>query len=89
MNTATIAVLGRAPGAVHSSREPFIVTNNGKVQNLIVNVSGIYINEVVDSTRSMQACASLSFVRFCAQAGVRQSAVEDIDADVAAVRAAR
>lgn len=60
MNTAAIADLGRAPNAVLSSRGAAIVTNNGKAQNLIANVSGMDIDEVVDLARSMQARALLS-----------------------------
>ena len=73
-----------------SSREPAIATNNGKAQNLIVNVSGMDIDEVVDLTRSMQARASLSFLRGSARRQrLGELSIEDIDAEVAAVRAAR
>ena len=90
MNIVTIAALGRAPGAVLSSREPAIATNNGKAQNLIVNVSGMDIDEVVDLARSMQARASLSSLRGSARRQrLRELSIEDIDAEVAAVRAAR
>lgn len=90
MNIVTIADLGRAPSAVLSSREPAIVTNNGKAQNLIVNVSGMDIDEVVDLVRSMQARASLSSLHGSARGqGLGELSIEDIDAEVAAVRAAR
>ena len=90
MNTATVAEPGRAPSAVLSSREPSIVTNNGKAQNLIVNVSGMGIDEVVDLARSMQARASLSSLRSSARRqGLGELSTEDIDAEVAIVRAAR
>lgn len=73
-----------------SSREPAIATNNGKAQNLIVNVSGMGIDEVVDLARSMQARASLSSLRSSARRqGLGELSTEDIDAEVAVVRAAR
>lgn len=90
MNTATVAELGRALSAVLSSREPAIVTNNGRAQNLIVNVSGMDIDEVADLARSMQARASLSSLRGSARRQrLGELSIEDIDAEVAAVRAAR
>ena len=73
-----------------SSREPAIATNNGKAQNLIVNVSGMDIDEVVDLARSMQARASLSSLRGSARRQrLGELSIEDIDAEVATVRAAR
>ena len=73
-----------------SSREPAIATNNGKAQNLIVNVSGMGIDEVVDLARSMQARASLSSLHGSARRqGLGELSTEDIDAEVAVVRAAR
>lgn len=90
MIIVTIADLGRAPSAVLSSREPAIVTNNGKAQNLIVNVSGMDIDEVVDLARSMQARASLSSLRGSARRQrLGELSIEDIDAEVAAVKAVR
>lgn len=90
MNTATVAELGRALSAVLSSREPAIVTNNGRAQNLIVNVSGMDIDEVIDLVRSIQARASLSSLRGSARRQrLGELSIEDIDAEVAAVRAAR
>ncbi len=90
MNTATVAELGRALSAVLSSRGPAIVTNNGRAQNLIANVSGMGIDEVVDLARSMQARTSLSSLRGSARGqGLGELSIEDIDAEVAAVRAAR
>lgn len=90
MNIVTIADLGRAPSAVLSSREPAIVANNGRAQNFIANVSGMDIDEVVDLARSMQARASLSSLRGSARRrGLGELSTEDIDAEVAAVRAAR
>lgn len=71
-------------------QEPAIVTNNGRAQNLIVNVSGMDIDEVVDLARSMQARASLSSLRGSARRQrLGELSIEDIDAEVAAVRAAR
>lgn len=73
-----------------SSREPAVATNNGKAQNLIVNVSGMDIDEVVDLARSMQARASLSSLRGSARRQrLGELSIEDIDAEVAAVRAVR
>lgn len=90
MNTATVAELGRALSAVLSSRGPAIVTNNGRAQNLIANVSGMGIDEVVDLARSMQARTSLSSLHGSARGqGLGELSIEDIDAEVAAVRAAR
>lgn len=90
MNTATAAELGRALSAVLSSRGPAIVTNNGRAQNLIANVSGMGIDEVVDLARSMQARTSLSSLHGSARGqGLGELSIEDIDAEVAAVRAAR
>ncbi|WP_276868494.1 hypothetical protein [Enorma massiliensis] len=90
MNTATVAELGRALSAVLSSRGPAIATNNGRAQNLIANVSGMGIDEVVDLARSMQARTSLSSLHGSARGqGLGELSIEDIDAEVAAVRAAR
>lgn len=71
-------------------QEPAIVANNGRAQNLIVNVSGMGIDEVVDLARSMLARASLSSLRSSARRqGLGELSTEDIDAEVAVVRAAR
>lgn len=90
MNTATIAEIGRSPSAVLSNREPSIITNNGRAQNVVINVAGMDIDEVVDLARSMQAKAALSSLRRSArQNGTDQLSPEDVDAEIAAVRAAR
>lgn len=53
-------------------------------------ISGMDIDEVVDLARSMQARASLSSLHGSARGqGLGELSIEDIDAEVAAVRAAR
>lgn len=90
MNTATVAEIGRSPSTVLSSREPSIVTNNGRAQNIIVNVTGLDIDEVVDLARSMQAKASLAALRRAARRnGASGLSPEDIDAEIAEARSAR
>lgn len=65
-----------------------IVTNNGKPQNLILNVSGVDIDEVVDMARSIQARAALSSLRRAAR-GLEDVSPDDIDAEIAQIRSAR
>lgn len=87
METVTVAELGRRPGATLSSAKPSIVTNNGKPQNLIVNVDGMEIDEVVDMARAMQARAALSAMRrISAERGTDGMTMDEVDAEVDAVR---
>ena len=88
MNTVTIAEIGRTPGAVLASRTPSIVTNNGKPQNLILNVSDLDIDEVVDMARGIQARAALSSLRRAARR-LEDISPDDIDSEIAQVRSAR
>lgn len=90
MNIATVAEVGRTPGAILSRQEPSIITNNGHAQNVIVNVSGLDIDEVVDLTRSIQAKAALRALRRSAQErGLDALSLEDVDAEIADARGAR
>lgn len=87
METITVAEIGRKPSAALSAREPSIVTNNGRPQNLIVNVEGMDIDDIVDMARSMQAKAALATMRRTARKnGILDMPMEEVDAEVAAVR---
>lgn len=90
MSTATVAEVGRTPGAILSRAEPSIITNNGRAQNVIVNVSGLDIDEVVDLARSFQAQAALMAMGDAARrAGVEGMGQNEIDREVASARASR
>ena len=90
MNSYTVAEVGRRPGAVLAETEPSIITNNGKAQNLIINVLDMEVDEVVHLAQAINGQLALSALRrsgdVAARAGITE---EDIEAEVAAVRAAR
>lgn len=87
MDTVTVAEIGRTPGAILGRSESLIVTNNGRAQNLVINVSGMDIDAVVDLARSMQARSALASLRKQARAVQDDISIEDIDDEVTAARA--
>lgn len=90
MNTVTVAEIGRTPGAILSRREPSIITNNGRAQNVIINVAGMDIDEVVDLTRSLQAKAALRALRRDSHdRRLASISPEEIDAEIESARSAR
>lgn len=90
MTEATVAEVGRKSSVILSSKDPTVVTNNGRVQNVIINVSGLGIDEAVDLARTMQAKAALSALRKRARvSGVASLSDGEIDAEIADARAHR
>lgn len=90
MQTVTVAEVGRTPGTILSRREPSIITNNGRAQNVIINVSGMDIDEVVDLTRTLQAKAALRALRREArESGSSSLTSAEIDAQIADARHGR
>lgn len=90
MNEATVAEVGRKSSVILSSRDPTVVTNNGHVQNVIINVSGLGIDEAVDLARDAQAKAALSALRKRARvSGAASLTDEEIDTEIADARAHR
>lgn len=87
MDTCTVADISRRPSAVLSTRSPVVVTNNGRAQNIVLNVSALDIDEVVDLARDCAGRAALATLRKDAVArGLDALSVEEIDAEVEAVR---
>ena len=90
MNSYTVAEVGRRPGAVLAETEPSIVTNNGKVQNLIINVLDMEVDEAVNLAQAITGQLALSALRRSGDVSARADLTEeDIEAEVAAVRATR
>lgn len=90
MNEATVAEVGRRPSAILSSKDSTVVTNNGHVQNIIINVSDLEVDEAIDLARSAQAKAALAALRRRARKnGAASLSDDEIEAEIAAVRAQR
>lgn len=87
MQMETVAEVGRRPSQILSCREPSIVTNNGKPQNVILNVSGMDIDEVVDMARLLQAKSALRSLRKNAAArGLSSIPDQEIEDEVVQAR---
>ncbi len=87
MDTCTVADISRRPSAVLSKREPVVITNNGKAQNIVFNVSALDIDEVVDLARDLNGKAALAALRKSAAArGLDALSAEEVDAEIEAVR---
>lgn len=54
MNTYTVAELTRQVSAVLSQQEPVLITSKGKPQNIIINVSGVPVDKIVDLAREIE-----------------------------------
>lgn len=89
MNSYTVAELGRRPGAILSEAEPTLITNNGRVQNLVINVSGLDVDEAVGLARGIRGQLALRRLRASAQPTEDELTLDDIEAEVAAVREVR
>lgn len=87
MDTCTVADISRRPSAVLSAREPVVVTNNGRTQNIVFNVSALDIDEIVDLARELAAKAALAALRKdAARRGLDSMSAEEVDAEIEAVR---
>ena len=87
MDTCTVADISRRPSAVLSMRNPVVITNNGRAQNIVFNVSALDIDEVVDLARDCAGRAALAALRKDAAArGLDSLSAEEIDAEIEAVR---
>ena len=88
MRSCTVAELARGASAICSDRESVVVTNNGRPQNVIINISDLDFDDAVDIAREARAASALARMRRSSVASDEISD-EEIDAEVAAVRAAR
>ena len=90
MRSCTVAELARGASAICSDRESVVVTNNGRPQNVIINISDLDFDDAVDIAREARAASALARMRRSSVAsGLDDITDEEIDAEVAAVRAAR
>ncbi|MDR0350707.1 MAG: hypothetical protein LBH64_04055 [Coriobacteriales bacterium] len=90
METYTMAELNRNLKRVCAQPEPSLITNKGKPQSLLINVADLPIDESISFAQEL-------YGRYCVQQTQRQAAqngladmsMEEIDAEIAAVRASR
>ena len=90
MRSCTVAELARGASAICSGRESVVVTNNGRPQNVIINISDLDFDDAVDIAREARAASALARMRRASVSeGLDTLSEEEIDAEVAAVRSAR
>ncbi|MDR1014312.1 MAG: hypothetical protein LBL86_04965 [Coriobacteriales bacterium] len=88
MQTYTIAELGRSPKSVCTQKEPVLITNNGKPQNLVFNVRDLPIDQSVSLAQEL-------YGRYCVRQmqndsvarGLDRLSDEEIEAEIQAARA--
>lgn len=90
MNTCTMAELGRSPKSVCGERQPVLVTSNGKPQSIIINVSGLPVDDSVSLAGELHGRLCVSRMRELArQTGAEAMSDEEIQAEIDAVRGGR
>lgn len=90
MRSCTVAELSRGASAICSGRESVVVTNNGRPQNIIINIADLDFDDAVDIAREARAASALARMRRASvREGLDKLTGAEIDAEVDAARSAR
>ncbi len=87
MQTYTMAELGRSPRKVCSEQLPVLITSNGKPQNIVINVSGIPVDESVSLAQELYGQYCVRQMRAASRAlGNDSLSDEDVQAEIESAR---
>jgi PHD/YefM family antitoxin component YafN of YafNO toxin-antitoxin module len=80
----------KSPKKVCTEPEPVLITNNGRPQNIIINVSDLPVDGSVMLARELHGKACVrQLQRLSHQQGLDTMTLDEINAEIAAARAER